>query len=138
MAWEKVHAVHDFYDQPRAGVAAFEGRPHSFKCEFSEVLDDYTDRFFLMAVNTELMALVLEDWAIWLRWCEAFHRGDVLLKSHPALPEDRPRHDVIKPIVRAGLDIDPSKAVARRARFRWTIPSLCRDGGEVEWLPLDP
>ena len=65
---DRVLTVNEFYDGPRRGVAELNGVPHIYEAEF-----DYNpsngrgDTYFLSPIGTELLALVMEDWAIWLR-----------------------------------------------------------------------
>ena len=47
----------------------------------------------------DLLDLVLEDWAIWLRWESAFRRGEVDKNSHPSLPRERVRHEQIQALI---------------------------------------
>lgn len=84
MTWECVFTVNDYYDGPRQGVANFNGKPHAYQSEFSDIEEEYTDRFLLMEIDGSTLSLVMESWEIWLRWCAAFHRGEVDLKSSRA------------------------------------------------------
>lgn len=134
--WEPVIAIHSYFDGPRSGVALCRGKPHFFESEFSESDDDYTDRFFLMEVEPDLMPLIEEAWEIWLRWCRAFHRGETLIETHPALEQDRDRHFELKLAMGDRLRIVPNRSRLMRAEFRWTKPTKCWDGAEVQWQPL--
>src|SRR3954452_7168696 len=87
--FEPVYAVADYFDQPRGGVAAFEGRPHLFESEWDEHADDYLPSFRLWLLDEETLGLVKEQWRIWLDWDAAFHSGQTDLATHPALPEDQ-------------------------------------------------
>jgi len=133
--WERVFTITDFYDRPRKGVANFKGRPHAYESEFSNVEDDYTDRYFLKPIDEELLALVMETWAIWLSWCESFHRKEVDLKSHPALPDDRERYDALTDAIGSRLAVDNSRAIIKAAKFR--SANICGDGAEVEWTDFE-
>jgi len=135
MTWERVFTISDYYDGPRKGVANFGGKPHAFESEFNDIEDYCTDRFFLMEIDQQLLSLVIEDWEIWLRWCEAFHRGDVDLKSHPALPADRERHNALRLEIGERLLPNRAKSIVKRAHFRPT--SKCFDGSEVQWLEVE-
>ena len=92
MAWDRVHTVNEYYDGPRLGIADVDGVPHIYEAEFDHSSDEYGNTYFVSPVDESLLALVLEDWEIWLRWDLAFKRGDVSVESHPALPQDRERH----------------------------------------------
>ena len=118
MTWESVFTVSYFFDLPRRGVANFGGKPHAYQSEFSVTNDEYSDRFLLMEIDPELFRLVLEDWAIWLRWLAAYQRGAVSIDSHPALPEDLVRHHQIEQLIGNRLHVEPTNCFAKRAEFR--------------------
>ena len=130
MAWDRVYTVNDYYDGPRLGIADVDGVPNVYEAEFDHSTDEYGDTFFVSPVDEGLLALVLEDWEIWLRWHSAFKRGEVTVESHPALPEDRQRHEALKIAIGDRLRVDRAQAKYMRARFE-TSPL---DGGTtVEW-----
>jgi hypothetical protein len=118
LTWERVYTVNDYHDGPRLGVAGFRGRPHVYELQFSDADDEYADRFLLMEIEPELFELVLEDWAIWLRWQAAYQRGDVSLDTHPVLPEDRELHEALKHLVGKRLGAEPGKSAVMAAEFR--------------------
>jgi hypothetical protein len=128
MTWERVLTVSDIHDIPRRGVANFRDKPHLYQSQYSDAEDDYTDRFLLMEIESELFQLILEDWAIWLRWRAAFRDGVVSVDSHPALPEERRRHDEIKQIVDSWLSANPAKPILVAGEFRRVA-----DAWEVQW-----
>lgn len=138
--WEPVITVTDFYDRPRGGVAFFEGQPHVYACYFDEASDAYSDNYFLMPIDDDLLALAKEDWAIWLRWRVAFDRGEVALETHPALPSDRPRHAEIVRLSQGMFEIDPARSVLRHGRFRrGRVHYSTAIDAEVAWsAPIDP
>jgi hypothetical protein len=129
MTWEKVHTVHEFYDRPQVGVADFLGTPHLYQSIFSEELDEFTDRFWVMPIDHELFLLLMEDWAIWLRWAAALRAGAAQMDTHPALPEDRQRRDELKEIIGGRLIADPGKSVIKVARFQGKV----WNDMQVEW-----
>ena len=130
MAWDRVYTVNDYYDGPRLGIADVDGVPHIYEAEFDHSSDEYGDTFFVSPVDEGLFALVLEDWEIWLRWNSAFKRGDVSVESHPALPGDRERHEVLRIAIGDRLRVDRTQATYMKARFG-TSP---HDGSTiVEW-----
>ena len=130
MAWDRVYTVNDYYDGPRLGIADVDGVPNVYEAEFDHSTEEYGDTFFVSPVDEGLLALVLEDWEIWLRWNSAFKRGEVTVESHPALPEDRQRHEALKIAIGDRLRVDRAQAKYMRARFE-TSPL---DGGTtVEW-----
>lgn len=129
MEFEIVYTCPDWYDGPRGGIADYEGVPHLFKSEFGDFkrkgtdkLDgpfDYgTDTFLLSPIDAETFRLALEDWAIWRRYETAFHQGQAALEAHPALPEERARHEELKRLLGDRLVVDPACAVRKAAEFR--------------------
>jgi len=66
MAWDRVHTVNGYYDGPRLGIADVDGVPHIYEAEFDHSSDEYGDTYFVSPVDESLLALVLEDWEIWV------------------------------------------------------------------------
>lgn len=136
--FEPVHTVTDYYDGPRRGIADLDGRPHLYDAEWSSEIDNYAETFLLTPVDGNVLALALEDWAIWRRWEDAFHSGLVDHDSHPALPEDRARHEELVALLAPQLVTVPERAVRKRADFRVRadvpdpIPGVMRQL-EVRW-----
>ncbi len=84
---------------------------------WDESADDWSDTFLLRPVDEETFRLAIEDWAIWLRWEHAFHSGQTTQATHPALPDDRARHDELAAFLAPRLRIDPKHAIRVRGRF---------------------
>jgi hypothetical protein len=61
---DRVLTINDYYDGPRLGVAEFRGVAHIYESEFDHSSDDYGDTYVVSPIEPELLALVLEDWAI--------------------------------------------------------------------------
>jgi hypothetical protein len=129
---DRVLTENEWYDGPRLGVAEVRGVPHIYEAEFDHSSDDYGDTYFLSPIAPELLALVLEDWAIWLRWDAAFKQGRVGQHTHPALPADRERQDALKLLVGDRLMSDPQYRRHVRARFEYHG----MDGTTVEWTDV--
>jgi hypothetical protein len=130
MAWEPVHTVNDYYDGPRLGIADVDGVPHIYEAEFDHSSEDYGDTYYVSPIDEGLLALVLEDWEIWLRWDSAFKRGEASVESHPALPQDRERHEALKIAIGDRLSVDRAQARYFKARFD---PSAAGGGFVVSW-----
>jgi hypothetical protein len=126
--FELVHTINDWYDGPRAGVADLNGKPHYYECQFDDVKDDWADLFLLAPIDEETFQLVMEDWAIWLRWDKAFREGKTTQETHPALPEDRERHAELAQILVERLVVSPDTEIKARAEFKFGEPTL------VKWL----
>jgi len=117
MPWDRVYTVNDYYDGPRRGIADVDGVPHIYEAEFDHSADEYGDTFFVSAIDQDLFSIVLEDWGIWLRWQSTFKRGEASHESHPALPEDRERHEALKIAIGDRLKTDRARAKYLRAYF---------------------
>ena len=82
----------------------------------------------------------MEDWAIWLRWEEAFHLGQTSQESTPALPEDRSRHEVLVERLTRELVSDPTSATHAHGEFR-VRPESSKQFGmrelEVRWQVVE-
>ena len=136
--FEIVHTITEFWDRPRAGIANLAGTPHLYQAEWDAELDDYSETFVLMPIEPETLALALEDWAVWQRWEDAFHRGETDRDSHPALPSDRERHEELKSLLASRLQADPGSSVRKRGEFRVRADAAQRPRGalrdlEVRW-----
>ena len=131
MAWERVYTINNFWDRPRLGVADLSGRPHIYESPFNQAKDDYEDFYVVSPIEAELLALVLEDWEIWIRWCEAIDRGETSKETHPALPQDRARHNELKALIDTRLKPDPTNSQKLKAEFRNV--RLGWNGLEVQW-----
>lgn len=127
---ETVYTVNVFYDGPRFGIADYGGRPHLYESRWVpsrqrwEGESDYV--FWLSPVSQELFKAALEDWAIWERWEAAFHDGQADESTHPALPEDRARHEHLQVMLREGMRPDQPGAFP-------VIGDFVRD--TVRWRP---
>lgn len=116
--FETVYTVTDWYDGPREGIADFNGMPHLYQWQFDNAKDDWADTLLLTPVDEETFRLALEDWAIWVRWEQAFFEGQATQETHPALPEDQARHGELQRLLADRLTIHPAKALRVKAEFR--------------------
>jgi hypothetical protein len=137
LGYEEVFTVTDYYDGPRRGIANFNGKPHLYDCIFDEVRDDYSDEYQLTAIPNHIFDLAMEDWAIWERWRTAFDAGQATNESHPALPQDRTRHDEIRSVLNSALKTDELRSVVRIGLFEpIRTPALLRGAMvdmQVKW-----
>lgn len=131
--YERVHTVTDCWDQPRGGVASFKGSPHVYQSVFDEAQDEWSDICLLRPIDDETFRLVMEDWQIFLRWQHAFESGQTSLDAHPALPEDRRRHEEINGVLAERLRIDPASAVRARSEFRIALNSRTAGPAAKTW-----
>jgi hypothetical protein len=135
--FERVLTMTDYYDGPRAGIAELDGVPHFYESEWSNSEDSYTDVFKLSPVPDEILPLALEGWQIWRRWEAAFHQGKTLQETHPALPEDRARHEELAVLLSGRLGVNSARAIRACGTFR-RRPDQSESGAgwpllEVEW-----
>lgn len=133
---ETVYTVTDFYDVPRTGVADCEGAPHVFEAtffDFDALSQDRPDIYLLTPISGSTLALALEDWDIWLRWSNAFLQGLTDVKTHPALPADKQRHQELQAQLKEQLSIDPHNHLLKHAVFEGSPgQGLC-----VRWSDLE-
>ncbi len=130
---DRVLTINDYYDGPRLGVAELNGVPHIYEAEFDHRTDEYGDTYFLSPIDADLLSLLLEDWDIWRRWDAAYRRNEVTVESHPALPEERKRHEELKRAIGDRLRTDPVSRLYLRGRFDKSEPEGPWDGATVEW-----
>ncbi len=132
--FEVVHTVTDWHDGPRHGIADFRGSPHVFELGWNDLADEYADFYLLAPIDAETLALALEAQAIWRRWVTAFRRGETPRTTHPALPEDRQRHEELVWALHGRLNVFAARAMRRRAEFR---PRSDPSWGGLGWAPLE-
>lgn len=125
--YEAVHTITDWYDGARGGVADLNGKPHYYENHWNEGEDDWSEIYFLQMLDAETFALAMEDWEIWLRWELAFKNGEATQETHPALPEERQRHDELEKILAERLVISPETSVKATAEFIYGQPT------KVKW-----
>ena len=123
MSHEVVHTVTDYYDGPRGGIADYHGKPHLHSSLWDETADNWSDTFLLQPIDEETFRLAMEDWAIWCRWEHAFRSGEATQATHPALPEERVRHEELSAVLTPRLQVDPKRAVRVRGRFEVRTPA---------------
>lgn len=116
--FEIVYTVPHWYDGPRRGIADYQGQPHLFESEWQDVENMDAHTFLLMPIDRDTLLLALEDWAIWRRWEMACHQGKATVETHPALPQDRSRHEELEALLKGRLVVDPARAVRKMAEFR--------------------
>jgi hypothetical protein len=101
----------------RQGIANLKGQPHFYDCVFDESQGGYTNLYRLTPITRHIFDLAIEDWGIWQRWELAFHTGRTALESHPALPQDRTRHEEIMALLGSAPKTDPDTSIIRVGAF---------------------
>jgi hypothetical protein len=132
--YDKVFTITDYYDGARAGVADFDGQPHYYECQFDELKDDWSDIFLLKPIDSETFRLAMEDWHIWEKWNAAYEDQKVSLDTHPALPEDRVRHNEISTFLKDRLKADAERDIKAKATFKIIEPK--RKGKSIARLQV--
>ena len=134
---DRILTVHDYYDGPRLGVAELNGVTHIYEAEFDHNAEEYAGIYFLSPISQDLLALVMEDWEIWLRWEKESKAGRAPPETHPALPSDRANHERLKALIGDRLKTDPQTRKRYKATFFWSAPGQRRSlyGVPVEWVP---
>jgi hypothetical protein len=136
-SFEPVYAVTDYHDGPLRGVADFGARPHVFQGRLDPDRDEYPRVFELWPIDEDTLRMVREDWEIWRRWEEAFHRGEASRESHPALPQDRARHDALAgPLEERLARPGAGQVLTANGVFRPRQASKDPDELEVHWSRL--
>jgi len=139
--FEVVHTCTDWWDGPRKGIADFEGHPHLFVSEWDYSKDGIPDTFLLAPVSDETFRLALEDWGIWRRWETAFAQGETGKDTHPALPQDKARHEKLTLLLEQRLVLDETRALRKNAEFRVREDASWNGFGwpplEVHWMDID-
>lgn len=132
---DRILTVHDYYDGPRLGIAEHNGIPHIYEAEFDYNADEYAETYFLSPIAEDLLALILEDWQIWLRWDKEFKAGRVDRETHPALPSDRANHERLASLIGDRLKTDPLSRKRYKAHFFRSGPGPISTwyGARVEW-----
>jgi hypothetical protein len=115
--YEQVFTVTEYYDGPRKGIANFRGQPHFYDCLFDKTRGEYSDLYRLTPIPQRIFELAMEDWTIWKRWEDAFNSGKAAIESHPALSQDRGRHEEIRAILDPVLTTDTAICVTQRGSF---------------------
>jgi hypothetical protein len=130
--YEEVFTVTDYYDGPRIGIANYQGKPHLYDCIFDDS-KGYLNLFRLTPVSPEPFQFAMEDWRIWERWEAEYKAGHASIDTHPALPEDRERHDELRVILDSALRTNKERCVVIRGLFEEgrTLPL------QVKWTVLD-
>lgn len=132
---DRLLTVQDYYDAPCLGITELNGVPHIYEREFDPNADEYSDTYFLPPLGDDLLELVLEDWAIWLRWEAQFKAGRVDQDTHPALPADRSRHNELLTLIGNRLKTDPGTRQRYKPQFAWSGPGAISTwyGLHVSW-----
>jgi hypothetical protein len=136
---ERVHGVLGYFDGILSGVADFHGHPHAF--ELHGDVDDEVLTYRLAPISPETMTQFEKAWGIWLRW-EQHPPITCDSTTIPALPHDRSRYAVLKPILDAALKVPADSLLLAKGEFvQRPDADPQRDGRwalDVEWTYVGP
>ena len=124
--FEVVHTIIDWYDGARAGIADLAGKPHYYESQFDDLKSNHSDTYLLRPLDEETFRFALEDWDIWLRWEAAFHEGRTPHETHPALPEERDRHEELAKVLAERLAVSPETGIKAKGDFKYGKPTLVK------------
>jgi hypothetical protein len=116
--FERVYVELEWYDGPRAGVAAVGGAAHYFEaCGWDEA-----GEYRVWPVGAAVLALEREQWAIFVRWNRRYEAGTAGVGSHPGQGGVDDRYD----------ELDALLAPHRRAPAgaRTVVGEMRFDAGE--------
>lgn len=108
-----------------------QGRPHLFESCWNDIDTDQEPIYLLSPISRDLLAAVIEDWEIWLRWSKARKAGEVSDGESRAMPEDRIRYAELAELLKVELKIDENNKTAATASFRFA--NDLESGMEAEW-----
>jgi len=140
MKYERVHAVWDYYDGVRTGLADLDGAPHYFASQFDEDADDYSDNFRLYPVDATFMERAMRSGAIFQAWERRFHSGEAQLETHPGNGGINVEYDELKSWLDQKVGQLQALPTHYRAKFRVLPGQEASPKGvlremEVTWSP---
>jgi len=115
--YEVVFTIDDYQDGPLRGVANYQGVPHFYECIFDEKQDSYSESFLLTRLDAEVFQAARENWEIFLRWREAYDRGQTGRQTHPALPAEAKKYRDTKELLDQTLASKRGSSIRARGEF---------------------
>ena len=119
-SFDTVHAVWEYYDGPRTGIADFQGKPHYFSCDWEESENDHDHVFAISPISEQFLRLALEQQVIWRKWELAFHSGHCSADTHPGLGGRDPRYDELQQLINDHIHALPITKTHLRGNFQPT------------------
>ena len=116
--FERVYVENEWYDGPRAGLAAIRGVPHRFKSLFDETDDEYLSTFAVWPVCRDDLELEIEQWCIFVDWNTKYESGGADTGSHPGNGGIDQRWDEIEALVRVSRTDVPLDAPHAKAQLK--------------------
>ncbi|HXT86201.1 MAG TPA: hypothetical protein VN745_04180 [Verrucomicrobiae bacterium] len=138
--YERVYTVNEYYDGPRNGIADYRGEPHLYECIFDESKRNYSELFRLSPIDAQIFQMALEDWEIFRRWELPYHTGKIDATTHPALPNEKQRHQELQSVLLDALVLDPHKSITCIGEFlpigSEALPKGILRSLQVKWRKL--
>jgi|ERR1022692_278238 hypothetical protein len=135
--YEEVFAVTDYYDGLVQVLRTSKANLTSTIASLDEMRSDYSSLYRLTPISPHIFDLAREDEAIWERWELAFHAGSTTRETHPALPQDRVRHEEIRAVLNSVLKTDKEACTVRTGLFEVlgspTLPKGAIRPLKVKW-----
>ncbi len=113
----------------------FQGRPHLFESCWNDIETEQEPVYLLSPISRDLLAAVIEDWEIWLRWSKARKAGEVTDGEPRALPVDRVRYAELAELLKVELKIDENNKTAATASF--SFANDLESSIEAEWTIVE-
>jgi hypothetical protein len=114
---EQVLVEHEWYDNPRTGIAIVNGQPHRFRSKWDEAEDENLGSFFVWPIGEEELALEQEQWNIFVEWNDRYEAGEAEADSHPAQKGTNKRWDEIEVLLANQRASAPHSALRARAQM---------------------
>lgn len=115
--FERVYVELDRYDGPRAGIADVHGVPHRFLSNFDESEAEPSGTFIVFPIDSEMLALELEQWRIFVSWNRRYEASEENLSSHPGTGGVDARWDELETLLTESRQRIPSDARSAGAVF---------------------
>ena len=130
--FERVYTIDEWRSGPRAGVANFAGAPHYYRSveRGNEAWSPTEDRFELIPLSPELLAMMLEADALLHRWHPGPRTSDLAPLDGFSLARERARY--------AELERQIADALAERHPIAIMRGHFDFDPDRVRWTPIDP
>jgi hypothetical protein len=130
LLFEHVYTIDEWNAGPRAGVANFAGAPHFFRAVSpdSSTWSADEERFELIPLSPELLAMMLEASALFHRWHPGPRTGKSPAAAQPGATGDRARY--------ADLERQIADALAARLPVAVMRGQFDFDPDRVRWAPI--
>jgi|GEM_PF-2509180 len=126
----------DYCEQPRRGIADFNGVPHYFVSLFDNERDDWSEVCMLFPVDHKLFDAALLGWAIERRFLVNMISQDLPYFRLNAMPDEKQRYHNILHYIDSKAVVKPELAILANAKFVMMDPKISFNLAFVEWTKL--